>query len=78
MAPFAGRCKQCKGGFLLLTHISLLDCSGHDILMETILNGAAVEDAAMLLIAGNETCPLTIRAREDVDAFFIWGGEGRV
>ncbi|ELU38009.1 translation initiation factor eIF2 gamma subunit [Rhizoctonia solani AG-1 IA] len=32
-------------------------CPGHDILMATMLNGAAVMDAALLLIAGNETCP---------------------
>ena len=55
-----------------------MDCSGHDILMAPMLSGAAVVDAAMLLIAGNETCPLTIRAGEDVDAFFIWGGRGGV
>lgn len=30
---------------------------GHDILMATMLNGAAVMDAALLLIAGNEVCP---------------------
>uniref|UniRef100_A0A8D2FBD9 protein-synthesizing GTPase n=1 Tax=Theropithecus gelada TaxID=9565 RepID=A0A8D2FBD9_THEGE len=30
---------------------------GHDILMATMLNGAAVMDAALLLIAGNESCP---------------------
>jgi translation initiation factor 2 subunit 3 len=30
---------------------------GHDILMATMLNGAAVMDAALLLIAGNEPCP---------------------
>ncbi len=33
------------------------DCPGHDILMATMLNGAAVMDAALLLIAGNEPCP---------------------
>ena len=32
------------------------NCPGHDILMATMLNGAAVMDAAMLLIAGNESC----------------------
>ncbi len=54
-----------------------MDCSGHDILMAPMLSGAAVVDAAMLLIAGNETCPLTIRVREDVVAFFLfWGGGG--
>lgn len=29
-----------------------MDCPGHDILMATMLNGAAVMDAALLLIAG--------------------------
>jgi translation initiation factor 2 subunit 3 len=38
-------------------HISFVDCPGHDILMATTLNGAAVMDAALLLVAGNETCP---------------------
>jgi translation initiation factor 2 subunit 3 len=52
-----GGCKQCKGDMHLLRHISFVDCPGHDILMATMLNGAAVMDAAMLLIAGNETCP---------------------
>src|SRR3954454_5594350 len=34
-----------------------VDCPGHDILMATMLTGAAVMDAALLLIAGNESCP---------------------
>jgi len=37
--------------------ISFVDCPGHDILMSTMLSGAAVMDAALLLIAGNESCP---------------------
>jgi translation initiation factor 2 subunit 3 len=41
----------------LQRHVSFVDCPGHDILMATMLNGAAVMDAAMLLIAGNEPCP---------------------
>ena len=41
----------------LQRHVSFVDCPGHDILMATMLNGAAVMDAAMLLIAGNEDCP---------------------
>ena len=41
----------------LLRHVSFVDCPGHDILMATMLNGAAVMDAALLLIAGNEDCP---------------------
>lgn len=30
---------------------------GHDILMATMLNGAAIMDGALLLIASNESCP---------------------
>lgn len=41
----------------LQRHVSFVDCPGHDILMATMLNGAAVMDAALLLIAGNEVCP---------------------
>ncbi|GFU08145.1 eukaryotic translation initiation factor 2 subunit 3 [Nephila pilipes] len=47
----------CSGRFRLLRHVSFVDCPGHDILMATMLNGAAVMDAALLLIAGNESCP---------------------
>jgi translation initiation factor 2 subunit 3 len=43
--------------FELVRHVSFVDCPGHDILMATMLNGAAVMDAALLLIAGNEPCP---------------------
>ena len=34
----------------LSRHVSFVDCPGHDILMATMLNGAAVMDAALLLI----------------------------
>ncbi|KAJ3363532.1 hypothetical protein GGF31_000942 [Allomyces arbusculus] len=47
----------CPGTMRLLRHVSFVDCPGHDILMATMLNGAAVMDAALLLIAGNESCP---------------------
>lgn len=50
-------CDGCGGDFELLRHVSFVDCPGHDILMATMLNGAAVMDAALLLIAGNESCP---------------------
>ena len=48
-----------EGGheYHLHCHLSFVDCPGHDILMATMLNGAAVMDAALLLVAGNETCP---------------------
>ncbi|EGC36842.1 translation initiation factor 2 gamma [Dictyostelium purpureum] len=47
----------CGGKMVLLRHVSFVDCPGHDVLMATMLNGAAVMDAALLLIAGNESCP---------------------
>nr|CAG29670.1 translation initiation factor 2 gamma subunit [Forficula auricularia] len=48
---------NCSGRFKIIRHVSFVDCPGHDILMATMLNGAAVMDAALLLIAGNESCP---------------------
>ncbi|KAJ1674600.1 eukaryotic translation initiation factor 2 subunit gamma, partial [Spiromyces aspiralis] len=47
----------CGGTMELLRHVSFVDCPGHDILMATMLNGAAVMDAAILLVAANESCP---------------------
>jgi translation initiation factor 2 subunit 3 len=48
---------DCTGSLRLIRHVSFVDCPGHDILMATMLNGAAVMDASLLLIAGNESCP---------------------
>lgn len=48
----------CEHGEMKLKrHVSFVDCPGHDILMATMLNGAAVMDAALLLVAANESCP---------------------
>jgi len=48
---------KAGSNYKLLRHVSFVDCPGHDILMATMLNGAAVMDAALLLVAGNESCP---------------------
>ena len=37
--------------------MSFVDCPGHDILMATMLTGAVVMDAAVLVVAANEPCP---------------------
>ena len=37
--------------------MSFVDCPGHDTLMATMLAGAAVMDAALLLVAGNQNFP---------------------
>lgn len=52
-----GRMKLVRYEITNNSHVSFVDCPGHDILMATMLNGAAVMDAAFLLIAGNEICP---------------------
>lgn len=51
------KCEKCHETLELLRHISFVDCPGHDILMATMLNGAAVMDAALLLIQANDPCP---------------------
>jgi translation initiation factor 2 subunit 3 len=50
-------CERCGSAMELRRHVSFVDCPGHDILMATMLNGAAVMDGALLLIAANESCP---------------------
>lgn len=58
-APDSFPCENsgCTGYARLVRHVSFLDCPGHEVLMATMLNGAAVMDAALLLVAGNEPCP---------------------
>ena len=53
----APKCEKCNETLELIRHISFVDCPGHDILMATMLNGAAVMDAALLLIQANDPCP---------------------
>ena len=48
----------CGGRLKLLRHVSFVDCPGHDVLMATMLTGAAVMDAALLLIAADNPCPM--------------------
>ncbi|KAH7820220.1 Translation initiation factor 2 subunit 3 [Monocercomonoides exilis] len=68
----------CGGVMRLIRHISFVDCPGHDILMATMLSGAAVMDAALMLIAANESCPqpqtqehLSAIERMDVKNFLV-------
>ncbi len=66
-------CKDCKGISayspepvcecspeakpMLIRKISYVDAPGHEILMATMLSGAALMDGALLVIAANEPCP---------------------
>ncbi len=50
-------CKHCNGNPVLLRRVSYVDAPGHEILMATMLSGAALMDGALLVIAANEKCP---------------------
>ena len=51
--------KQCKcgGESEEVEYVSFVDVPGHEMLMATMLSGAAIIDAALLVIAANEPCP---------------------
>ena len=51
--------------YSLVRHVSFVDCPGHDILMATMLNGAAVMDAALLLIGKKKYHIKTSFARQE-------------
>ena len=55
--PDSTPCPNCGATMTLKRHFSFVDCPGHDVLMATMLNGAAIMDAALLLIAANESFP---------------------
>jgi translation initiation factor 2 subunit 3 len=50
-------CQHCSTNQTLVRHISFVDCPGHEVLMATMLNGVAMMDGAIFVIAGNESCP---------------------
>jgi len=51
------KCPRCFSDCEILRTISLVDLPGHETLMATVLSGASLIDAALLLIAANEKCP---------------------
>ena len=53
----ATNCNLCDTPLVLTRHVSFVDCPGHDALMATMLAGAAVMDAALLLVAGDQPYP---------------------
>ncbi|MEB3845007.1 MAG: translation initiation factor IF-2 subunit gamma [Desulfurococcales archaeon] len=56
----------------LRRRLSYVDAPGHEILMATMLSGAALMDAAILVIAANEPCPQP-QTREHLVALEIIG-----
>ena len=58
--------------FLLSNYLVAHNCPGHEILMTTMLNGTAVMDAAILVVAANEQVP-QLQTQEHLVAAEIMG-----
>ena len=67
-------CPQCGNECEFQRAISFVDAPGHEILMATMLSGAAVMDGAILVIAADERCPQP-QTREHLAAIEIVGQE---
>lgn len=66
------KCAHCGGLTEFLRAVSFVDCPGHEVLMTTMLSGAAVMDGALLVIAADEPVPKP-QTREHVAALEITG-----
>jgi translation initiation factor 2 subunit 3 len=51
------KCPSCGTTTEFLRRVSFVDAPGHEMLMATMLSGAAIMDGALLVIAANEPCP---------------------
>ncbi|MAG52380.1 MAG: translation initiation factor IF-2 subunit gamma [Nanoarchaeota archaeon] len=66
------KCSTCNEKTDSIRKVSFIDAPGHETLMATMLSGAAIIDAALLLISANETCPQP-QTREHLMALEILG-----
>jgi len=66
------KCIKCNATTKPLRKISLVDAPGHESLMATMLSGAAIVNAAILMVAANEKCPQP-QTKEHVMALQISG-----
>lgn len=67
-----GKCIHCGSDLIPLRKVSFVDCPGHDMLIATMLSGAAVMDAAVLVIDATVPCPQP-QTREHLKAMEIIG-----
>lgn len=67
-------CPHCGSDAEFQRAVSFVDAPGHEILMATMLSGAAVMDGAILVIAADERCPQP-QTREHLAAIDIVGLE---
>jgi translation initiation factor 2 subunit 3 len=66
------KCPHCGNETEFQRAVSFVDAPGHEILMATMLSGAAVMDGAILVIAADEPCPQP-QTREHLAAIDIVG-----
>ncbi len=66
------KCPKCGGAGKRIMGASFVDAPGHESLMATMLCGAAIIDAAILMVAANEQCPQP-QTKEHVMALSIVG-----
>jgi len=66
------KCPKCGGKGIPLRKVSFIDAPGHETLMATMLSGAAIIDAALLLVSATEECPQP-QTREHLMALEITG-----
>ncbi|MGQ4914900.1 MAG: translation initiation factor IF-2 subunit gamma [Candidatus Asgardarchaeia archaeon] len=65
-------CPHCGSKTEILRRVSFVDAPGHEVLLATMLSGAALMDGAILVIAANEPCPQP-QTREHLEALLIAG-----
>ena len=57
VGPYIGFEIDADGRFLFPDFVVAHNCPGHEVLMTTMLNGTAVMDCALLVVAANESVP---------------------
>lgn len=65
-------CPHCGNKTIAVKKVSFVDAPGHETLMATMLSGAAIMDAAILVITANEPCPQP-QTKEHLTALSICG-----
>ncbi|MHA2203595.1 MAG: translation initiation factor IF-2 subunit gamma [Candidatus Hodarchaeales archaeon] len=68
------KCPICGKKTILLRRVAFVDAPGHEVLMATMLSGASIMDAALLVVAANERVPMP-QTREHLAAMEIIGME---
>lgn len=53
----SNKCPKCNSEAEMARHVSFVDAPGHEMLMASMLGGAAIIDAALLIVATNEPFP---------------------